>query len=134
MLILTYRDTVIATMNNEDELPLILNRPMFINITKEQTNNLHTGDETEIFTDNYLYRLIIIGKDIIITNIEYNILKSLYNNSESINTKYTLYQYIFTHPIFTIPDIDQYIKYRDELYKISILDREYEFNVMNRLI
>ena len=134
MLILIYRDTVIATMNNEDELPLILNRPMFTNITKEQTNDLHTGDETEIITDNYLYRLIIIGKDIIITNIEYNILKSLYNNSESINTKYTLYQYIFTHPIFTITDIDQYIKYRDELYKISILDREYEFNVMNRLI
>ncbi len=134
MLILTYRDTVIATMNNEDELPLILNRPMFTNITKEQTNDLHIGDETEISTDNYLYRLIIIGKDIIITNIEYNILKSLYNNSENINTKYTLYQYIFTHPIFTIPDIDQYIKYRDELYKISILDREYEFNVMNRLI
>lgn len=131
MMILIYRDECIASISDKEELELILNRPMFINITKEQSRDLYIRDDIENISNNYIerFRLSIVAKNLIITNIEYNILDILYRNSNSINKKYSFYNYLFTHPLFKIPDIDEYIRYRNILDNMSELDREY-----NRII
>jgi hypothetical protein len=133
MIALIYNTNIISTVNNKDDLELILNRPMFKNMINDQIQNLYIENTDKLNIDKYLYRLIVIGKDIIITNIEYIILRSLYNDSDNINNKYSLYQYIFTHPIFNISYIDEYIRYRDKLYRLSELNREYD-SIMNTLL
>lgn len=109
-------------------IEIMLKRPMFKNMTKDQYNSIEIIDRKLYSTD---YRYNIISKRFIVIDIEYDLLYNLYRNDNSINTKYTFYQYLFTHPIFNIKDIDEYIKYRDILDNISELDREYDDIISN---
>ena len=124
-MVLLYKDNII--MEDIDiyntGIEILLKRPMFKNMTKDQYNSIEIIDRKLYNTD---YRYNIISKRFIVIDMEYDLLYNLYRNSDTINTKYTFYSYLFTHPIFTIKDIDEYIKYRDILDNISELDRKYD--------
>lgn len=124
-MVLLYKDNII--MEDIDiyntGIEILLKRPMFKNMTKDQYNSIEIIDRKLYNTD---YRYNIISKRFIVIDMEYDLLYNLYRNSDTINTKYTFYSYLFTHPIFNIKDIDEYIKYRDILDNISELDRKYD--------
>ena len=124
-MVLLYKDNII--MEDIDiyntGIKILLKRPMFKNMTKDQYNSIEIIDRKLYNTD---YRYNIISKRFIVIDMEYELLYNLYRNSDTINTKYTFYNYLFTHPMFTIKDIDEYIKYRDILDNISELDRKYD--------
>jgi DNA-binding response OmpR family regulator len=60
------------------------------------------------------------------TTIEYRILNILYENNPHIYNRYSLYQFIYSHPIFNITNIDEYISYRNKLDRLCELDIDYE--------
>jgi DNA-binding response OmpR family regulator len=123
-MILVYKDYMLAFSYTIEDIKDYLNRRMFKNMTKAELNNLYIDTEYYSIDSKDKYSLNIIN-GLTISNIEYNILDILYSNNREINSKYNLYQFIYTHNLINIDNIDEYIKYRDRLENICYLDNEY---------
>lgn len=123
-MILVYKDYMLAFSYTIEDIKDYLNRRMFKNMTKAELNNLYIDTEYYSIDSKDKYSLNIIN-GLTISNIEYNILDILYSNNKEINSKYNLYQFIYTHNLINIDNIDEYIKYRDRLENICYLDNEY---------
>lgn len=125
-MILIYRDLGIVSSDDISDIDrFIKNRPMFKNMTKTQLSY------TDIVYDNYSemfeqkFAVNILDKKLILSNLEYDIFNIHYSMNEELYKKYSLYQYIYTHPLLRMHDIDEYIKYRDKLDQMCDLDRTY---------
>lgn len=124
-MILIYKDTSIVSADTIKDIDLFIkNRSMFNNMTDTQIYNTHIIN-CESASMRYKYKINIFNKYMQLSNMEYDILNIHYSMDESIHNKYTLYQYIYTHPLLKIDNIDGYIKYRDMLDDMCYLDREY---------
>ncbi len=123
-MILVYKDYILAFSYTIEDIKDYLNRRMFKNMTKAELNNLYIDTEYYSIDSKDKYSLNIIN-GLTISNIEYNILDILYSNNREIYSKYNLYQFIYTHNLINIDNIDEYIKYRDRLENICYLDNEY---------
>ena len=116
-MLLLYKDIILISFEDISDIDNFLNRPMFNNTNIQ---DLHIVEDRSISDYNVT---IINGLDI--SNMEYTILDILYSNDPDINNRYTFYQYLYTHPLLSIDNIDEYIKYRDKLEDICYLDKEY---------
>jgi len=124
--VLYKRDILLVTYSKEDIKEFINTRSIFNNISDDNISNIHIED-IDYITDNDLdYILISPYKDMYMTTIEYRILNILYENNPHIYNRYSLYQFIYSHPIFNITNIDEYISYRDKLDRLCELDIDYE--------
>lgn len=123
-MILVYKDYILAFSYTIEDIEDYLNRRMFKNMTKTESDNLYIDTEYYSIDSKDKFNLNIIN-GLTISNIEYNILDILYSNNREINSKYSLYQFIYTHNLINIDDIEEYIKYRDRLESICYLDNEY---------
>ena len=123
-MILVYKDYILAFSYTIEDIKDYLNRRMFKNMTKIELDNLYIDTEYYSIDSKDKYSLNIIN-GLTISNIEYNILDILYSNNKEINSKYSLYQFIYTHNLINIDNIDEYIKYRDRLENMCYLDNEY---------
>ena len=127
-MILIYRDQALVSSDNMEDIELYLKRPMFHNISTNDIGSILYIDNRDTFSIDYIdqYKLNIVNKDLYLTNIEYEILRILYSNSDEINTMYSLYKYIYKHPLLRMDNIDDYIKYRDDLDRLCELDHTYK--------
>lgn len=124
--VLYKKDILLVTYTKEDIKEFINTRSIFNNISDDNISNIHIED-IDYITDNDLdYILISPYRDMYMTTIEYRILNILYENNPHVYTRYSLYQFIYSHPIFSITDIDEYISYRDKLDRLCELDIDYE--------
>jgi hypothetical protein len=124
--VLYKRDILLVTYSKEDIKEFINTRSIFNNISDDNISNIHIED-IDYITDNDLdYILISPYRDMYMTTIEYRILNILYENNPHIYNRYSLYQFIYSHPIFNITNIDEYISYRDRLDRLCELDIDYE--------
>ena len=124
--VLYKRDILLVTYSKEDIKEFINTRSIFNNISDDNISNIHIED-IDYITDNDLdYILISPYRDMYMTTIEYRILNILYENNPHIYNRYSLYQFIYSHPIFNITNIDEYISYRDKLDRLCELDIDYE--------
>lgn len=131
---LIYKNNILLVSIDKDDIDIYLNRPMFRNIDINESilHNLYI-ENIDYITDNDMdYVLTLINRDFYITNIEYRLLNILYNNTD-IHNNHTLYQFIYTHPLLQIPDIDEYIKYRDKLDMLCEFDIDYN-SIISRTI
>jgi DNA-binding response OmpR family regulator len=124
--VLYKRDILLVTYSKEDIKEFINTRSIFNNISDDNISNIHIED-IDYITDNDLdYILISPYRDMYMTTIEYRILNILYENNPHIYNRYSLYQFIYSHPIFNITNIDEYISYRNKLDRLCELDIDYE--------
>ena len=119
---LMYNKDILLVTSTEDDLELYLKRPMFRCISN--IDNLYIENIDYISDIDLDYVLLSPYKDFYITQIEYRILNILYKNNDTYN-RYSLYQYIYNHPLLQIPNIDEYIEYRDKLDNLCELDMEF---------
>ena len=120
---LMYNKDILLVTSTEDDLELYLKRPMFRCISN--IDNLYIENIDYISDIDLDYVLLSPYKDFYITQIEYRILNILYKNNNDTYNKYSLYQYLYNHPLLQIPNIDEYIEYRDKLDNLCELDMEF---------
>ena len=124
--VLYKRDILLVTYSKEDIKEFIDTRSIFNNISDDNISNIHIEDIDYITDTDLDYILISPYRDMYMTTIEYRILNILYENNPHIYNRYSLYQFIYSHPIFNITNIDEYISYRDKLDRLCELDIDYE--------
>ena len=124
--VLYKRDILLVTYSKEDIKEFINTRSIFNNISDDNISNIHIEDIDYITDTDLDYILISPYRDMYMTTIEYRILNILYENNPHIYNRYSLYQFIYSHPIFNITNIDEYISYRDKLDRLCELDIDYE--------
>jgi hypothetical protein len=127
-----YKNNILLVSISNEDIDIFLNRPMFRNIDNYLLYNLYIEDIDYISDNDMDYVLTLINKEFYITNIEYRLLDILYNNT-NIHDNHTLYQFIYTHPLLQIQDIDEYIKYRNRLDTLCEFDIDYN-NIISRTI
>lgn len=135
-MILIYRDQALVSSDTIEDIEIYLKRPMFHNIDIGDIGNSLYIDNRDIFSAGYSnrYRLNIINTNMYITDIEYEILSVIYSNNDEINDAYSLYQYIYKHPLLRMDSLDDYIKYREDLDKLCELDYTYKQRYGRELI
>lgn len=120
---LMYNKDILLVTSTKDDLELYLKRPMFRCISN--IDNLYIENIDYISDIDLDYVLLSPYKDFYITQIEYRILNILYKNNNDTYNRYSLYQYLYNHPLLQIPNINDYIEYRDKLDNLCELDMEF---------
>ena len=124
-MILVYKDIGLISGEMSDIKLFIKTRHMFDYLDDSQTYNLRIKESGYSNEYDQMLRINIINKYIVLSNLEYDILNIHYSMDVSMYSKYTLYQFIYAHPLLKMNDIDEYIRYRDTLDDMCYLDREY---------
>lgn len=123
---LYYKKYTLCVSYTKDDIEWFLNRSMFNNIDDEEFDKYIYIKKIDYVNDVDLdYILVLPYNGILMTSMEYRLLSILYENIDNIHNEYSRYQFMYSHPIFIIDNIDTYIKYRDNLDSLCELDIDY---------
>lgn len=132
---LYYKESILCVSHTRDDIEWFLNRSMFNNIDDESFDKYIHIKKIKYISDIDLDYVLILPYDgILMTTKEYTLLSILYDNIDSIHNECTRYQFMYSHPIFIIDNIDRYIRYREELDKLCELDIDYRQFIERTLI